>query len=142
VLVRGYASLGELLYFDVKRCMLALKNGAGFFGGVCRLEDRPLTSRDPSPALASRMVLYQYRVSGDSHRSESLFTAPISCARNKPQGGRISYSLPLDRRSYAGSWIWTSENSILLGTSVNKGNSWEASSMVTMKCPPRAPSTQ
>jgi hypothetical protein len=35
---------------------------AGFFEGVCRLEDRPLTFRDPPPPRRrSRMVLCQHR---------------------------------------------------------------------------------
>jgi hypothetical protein len=46
------------------------------------------------PPSAVREWLYASTVSGDSHCSEYLFTAPISCAGNKPQAGVIGHSLP------------------------------------------------
>jgi hypothetical protein len=58
-------------------CILEL--GADFSRGA-QVEDRPFTFRDPAPPCYSRMVLCQPGVSGDSRSSESLFTAPISCA--------------------------------------------------------------
>jgi hypothetical protein len=61
------------------------ETAGGFSAGVCRLEDRPLTFRDPLPPRChSRMAPCQYR-SGASRRSESLFVAPIYVASNKPQ---------------------------------------------------------
>ena len=61
------------------------KFAAGFFEGVCGLEDQPLTFRDPPlPPWLLLMIVCQHTVPNDSRRSESLFIAPICCTGDKP----------------------------------------------------------
>jgi hypothetical protein len=52
--------------------------GCGFFVRVCRLEDRPPTSRDP-PHPGIREWLHAGIVSGDFRYRLSMVTALISC---------------------------------------------------------------
>jgi hypothetical protein len=66
------------------------ETGRGFFAVVCGGENRPPTFRDPPPPLASR--------------SES---------------GKHTLAAP-SVRVYAGSSIWTSENTLLLSKSVRR----------------------
>jgi hypothetical protein len=67
------------------------ETGRGFFAEVCGGENRPPTFRDPPPlSLASR--------------SES---------------GKHTLAVP-SVRVYAGSWIWSSENTLLLSKSVRR----------------------
>jgi|SRR5215204_259273 hypothetical protein len=51
----------------------AHETSSGFFAGVCREEDRLLTFRDP-PHLGIREWLYASNTSGDSRRSESIYS--------------------------------------------------------------------
>ena len=80
------------------------ETAAGFFAGVCRLEDRPRTFRDP-PHPVIREWLYASTVYGDSQRCESLLAAQYLVPGSKPRGWAIGYSSPLHWRSYAGCWI-------------------------------------
>jgi hypothetical protein len=97
------------------------ETGAGFFEGGVQVRGSVTYFSRPTPYRADiRECLYASTVHGYSHRSESQFTAQNLVPGSKSQGRAIGYSSPLYRRSYAGSRIWTSENSILVGTWVNK----------------------
>src|SRR3712207_2861389 len=83
------------------------ETNGGFFAGVCRLEDRPLTVRDPLPT-ASHFAngFFASTASGASRRSESLFTAPISCSWQYVPGRETGLNSAPLIRSYPGSWTW------------------------------------
>jgi hypothetical protein len=70
------------------------ETAAGFFAGVCGLEDRPLAFRIP-PYPAIRQWLYAHIVSDHSHRSESLFTALALAPWHQAAEHKIHFSCPI-----------------------------------------------
>jgi len=71
----------------------AHETSSGFFAGVCREEDRLLTFRDP-PHLGIREWLYASNTSGDSRRSESIYSLLLYIVSgDKLQSGEGSFSV-------------------------------------------------